>query len=912
MQKERDQKIKRKRKESIEGALCSTKPKRQKKDKLAHSSIGRTLHALGAVRALLAEGFELRGVLNSRCEGIVLEVPPQHLEENIPSGVPSELLDVEYLEKSWKGSTAQREYIEGSDACMPGQKCLHHRGWRSKECGQKGCTPAFSFRLIAVNKELFSFARKENHTGELDHYLSSGECLSYIDAMYLFGLHPFYFSTHLFEIVPMRSADEVVRSSSKKGAENVLLVYDGKKRGTKFAYTSLEGVDLGVAESLIERGSLEGNSRVVIVEEVFYDMWKRKMDTKEKELFSILLTLSSGDLKSLLQKVCRLRAQKGVVLPIRAIRDLSHLRSYSISPDPTRVVHPPVVASLVFLVLATDRGGYVEQLHKLVTGAEAAFKRLSIILLEDALVDPTGKANLELMAISAYFSCMGNLGAHPSKSCLQKGAKLAMEACKEDRAYILPPRTKESGVDRSKLLREKIDYKEYERNAWKGALDLLVRLGSFPGDYQIFHERSVADQGLAIDVSCPMSQAWSYIPLVSYVCYHNVLGIVFAPFAMEKEPVDERKRLMFQSANGNNSRRVPPSAPYPIDIWVVQELHHYYKHVSLSIKVPESPVLQRAQRVSLHVPHRVDEITVSVGPLRTANGCIAVIGKTDDPKDVVVFSDPSASKNSKLPEDREVTEEEYADAVEDIKRRCPLPMHHNPFKKSGVVKWNDQENRFEVEDTNHKTSHSFKEFVNSHSYIEVQILPVEVPIKSTWNREARTEDSLELAIFQQQALDCLLECPKKLFVSSNYEEHIQEISKICSAYERQRLISVLETVGEGKLQLGVPPRGDTQQGGQGIWCDGDHWIYWILFRLSLVFPSALFPDAIPSFKVRNERLLRWVLRSLRSAPLSFKVWRGLSRPQVKLLPHQEKMAVQMEARKDSGAGAVLVNLWRKQ
>lgn len=95
-----------------------------------------------------------------------------------------------------------------------------------------------------------------------------------------------------------------------------------------------------------------------------------------------LKPLSLGGLKSCLQKIIRFHSQK-------------------VSMDSEMLIETPVLAAVTMALLFASKGGFSPELQLFTRGCTAAFKRLAVILLEDAWVKDE-KTPLQLVALLTF------------------------------------------------------------------------------------------------------------------------------------------------------------------------------------------------------------------------------------------------------------------------------------------------------------------------------------------------------------------------------------------------------------------------------------------------------------------------------------------------------------------------------
>eukprot|EP00913_Durusdinium_trenchii_P007502 g7051.t1 len=176
---------------------------------------------------------------------------------------------------------------------------------------------------------------------------------------------------------------------------------------------------------------------------------------------ALMLRLSGRVMRSSLQKVIRFHAKDVLV--------------------EGKLIPAPVVAAASAALLFASKGGFSPELQLFTRGATAAFKRLAVILLEDAWIEEDNMASsLEgLLALGLVTQQMNDY--EPSHHLIISSMRIAAKAAMS--CSLIAWRKGKQGPSSIKVL-------ECEARSFQTSAQLLRDLRSFAGDMQMFDQVS--------------------------------------------------------------------------------------------------------------------------------------------------------------------------------------------------------------------------------------------------------------------------------------------------------------------------------------------------------------------------------------------------------------------------------------
>ena len=182
-----------------------------------------------------------------------------------------------------------------------------------------------------------------------------------------------------------------------------------------------------------------------------------------------LRPLSMGALKSCLQKV---------------------IRFHAVAVDCGERIPSPLVAATATALLFANRGGFSPELQLFTRGATAAFKRLGVILLEDAWVkeDATPSCVTALLALGLVTQRVADY--EPPRSSVVAAMRMAARAAAS--GCIIAWRQKASAQVRKPD--ENINVSKAQASLFQHSAQLLHLLRSFSGDMAMFDQVAAASR----------------------------------------------------------------------------------------------------------------------------------------------------------------------------------------------------------------------------------------------------------------------------------------------------------------------------------------------------------------------------------------------------------------------------------
>jgi hypothetical protein len=254
-----------------------------------------------------------------------------------------------------------------------------------------------------------------------------------------------------------------------------------------------------------------------------------------------LQPMSAGALKSVLQKTIRLRAARVALLDGGVALVPTGGAAVRAGPGD---VDASMFAATAAVVLALSPGGFVPDLQQYVGGAESAFKRLGVTLVEDAWRGgPVDVAR----ALGVALVLQRVPGFRPASCMLVWLARTAAAAQRS--AFVLAWRDPASAeawfpVDAGG-----------RQHLWQSA-HMLDALGSFSGDRQMMHvvARLSAEDRLPLNVDI-YDVPVGIMPAVHLFDQHMARGIAHALHAPDALPTfHARFRYIFDGVTGCNPR----------------------------------------------------------------------------------------------------------------------------------------------------------------------------------------------------------------------------------------------------------------------------------------------------------------------------------------------------------------------
>ena len=249
-----------------------------------------------------------------------------------------------------------------------------------------------------------------------------------------------------------------------------------------------------------------------------------------EDMMARLKPLTNGALKSLVQKCVRFGA------PAVGL------------PDGVSVPTAVVVATAAALLMASS-GGFSPELQMFTRGCSAAFKRIAVILVEDAWSGGDGAAGLLCPLLATALYTQTNIHWHPTEEAVVAALVVCVQAANSQEmvnwrgAPVQAPRAAQQPPAGF-------------RAKWKPALglaaQLLVEVKSFAGDIKMMHKMAALKWSF---VRAPASARPALMPLCHLVDQHTYRGVAHAmDSAVVGADFAEAFKLLFNRCTGVNYR----------------------------------------------------------------------------------------------------------------------------------------------------------------------------------------------------------------------------------------------------------------------------------------------------------------------------------------------------------------------
>lgn len=208
----------------------------------------------------------------------------------------------------------------------------------------------------------------------------------------------------------------------------------------------------------------------------------------------------------------------------------------------------PADAALVTVMctLAADRGSLDTRHHRMVSGAEAMFKRLAVIVVEDSF---TSNVKDVVFLLCCALIAKQSPQWRPSKELMMRAVRIAVAAMNETRAFAYDIKSERASFASHGIVK-----------GWPLASVLFEEIGGMRGDAAMFRDiaskqRSSVIKPLARPASMPFSHCVDQ-HCAAFAAYHfpGALGADLAP-SKQSTPFDRLFREWFAQVTGVNPRR---------------------------------------------------------------------------------------------------------------------------------------------------------------------------------------------------------------------------------------------------------------------------------------------------------------------------------------------------------------------
>ena len=327
-------------------------------------------------------------------------------------------------------------------------------------------------------------------------------------------------------------------------------------------------------------------------------------------------------LKSLLQKLIRFRA-KYFEMPNR--------------------ISSSSAAVMTFICLYVNRGSFVPDLQKFVSGSESAFKRLVVTVYEDAWTD-----NVKVLSkLMTWALILQNTGFYPDDHTLRQAFDMCKEAVRTPKAWLWNCRdTSALGLGLSTSL---------NHHAYNAVI--LKTIGSFLTDVEMIYSIAGGVPSI-VNKKRPKSQ------LVTH-CFdqHWCTDLVYHLYQYTNFPIDEGLRpfqsvnwLIFRCVSGINPRRVGQyedetrhwnkewsERSFVQHVQSAQLRSFQFRYISLDTFDADAT---DATKHTTSYTMSMSQIAGYVGTIRVTPTILATLNTTDISENPYVFKEPSRSKKS--------------------------------------------------------------------------------------------------------------------------------------------------------------------------------------------------------------------------------------------------------------------------
>lgn len=543
-------------------------------------------------------------------------------------------------------------------------------------------------------------------------------------------------------------------------------------------------------------------------------------DADLKASYDHLVKFSQGGLKSALQKVIRFGA-KSVQL------------SYPIA----REVKSSIYSAMAMALLIVDPGMFNPDIQTFVFGRTSAFKRLAIILLEDAWM-PTKITELNaLMSLSLVTSQVREW--YPPKEMIVAVVQLASQA------PVTPSIVNWRKIAKREIPGNLISTSEplTPRNIQEiqNAAKVLEIVRSFKGDiemYATFAKIATEKKELPLLSVAPPDQ-----PDVMPDCHiwdqHNKHGIGHVLPVSYGKTFAERFQKLFTQVTGMNPRWTDVTNFEERD--EVQQAR-YAQHIIMkfALNVPQTQLqYSETYKVNISVPLQAGVLSSATGHIKVKNNYV-LLGIAV-PTDEIVMKIPKREKKEELY--TSLSNEERQTAI--LECRKHQYKVKSPLLGAGVVDYSEE-----------KTSWCFNgrpwEEVRAEGITiksEIHSLPPEWP--EQW--DLNSIDGYIRTALQEYGSGIIMQV--KTQVSKLVRVFGNNVTRRVRAMLRQQYYIIA---------MPTPSKDGKQATDKAVANEGDWLAYRFLVLLSRIVPGALRIQEPPNFKVQNAGLLRWVEQFIRT------------------------------------------------
>jgi len=776
---------------------------------------------------------------------------------------------------------------------FPTSECPNHQPLGSgcshgieEECT---CPPSASFVILSQGVWQ-NFAEQHGNGTELQTMVSERRVVCWRDVlklMYTPGLpegKKLILRPRLFEIVA--GPEEVPSSDPALSTEHVVdacQVCDG----------TIEAMYLRLDDILVRipKSSSPWTLQVEDICEALQDMVPNCEDQVKFSL-KALKPLSLGGLKSCLQKIIRFHSQK-------------------VSMDSEMLIETPVLAAVTMALLFASKGGFSPELQLFTRGCTAAFKRLAVILLEDAWVKDE-KTPLQLVALLTFGLVTQQMHDYEApRDILIASMRLAARAAASRSIIAWRPNSRRATEDETVVLDKE------QRRAVEMSARMLRILRSFPGDMAMF-DTVAKMSSKPLPFFCSEKQP-EIMPLCHIVDQHTFRGIGHVLSEDAGATFADRFQFLFEKCTGCNPRFADLSGfETKPEIQTARFAQQICLEMALQKPRKVLPLISEGFPLNLQLDAGV--LAAAVGPIPVMISLKSnkpskkrKIGEGEDcsemksqkrellvllglrcPEDEVVMQKPVRATRDLF---GDLTDQERTKAIQEARGQVHRLQSPMLAMKTATFKGG-----WEVD------GRSWSEVLQEGVKVKVPLIP-SPPWTEIIVAHGPSDGMLLLkddkAIAEALSITgsgMVMDVAKVILRMIAMMPH--SISLRAVAFLRQQYVSIA---------MPTPSLQGTADGVGLVAYDGDWWVYRLLLLISRVMPVALRPMMPPNFQVLNPILLRiletWIMEGVQqaisdpTAPLKNHwkekdSWREMERQAAKVLMEHQREAIDRMMERD--------------
>ena len=707
---------------------------------------------------------------------------------------------------------------------------------------QGTCQPEATFVLLQPGK-FQQFADDAGHGATLNRYVAEQTELCWQDLLRIVGKKQLILRPVLFRVVsgPKRMEDPssitgpvICASSLDRKAEHHYYQFDEQGVGSVIIKLPAPGPPLqgaAVVAAVCEALGLEGAEDRAHVEAAH----------------SLLSRMSSGGLKSSLQKTIRFHSSVVQLLPGVPAKagPAGATAGKEITKVPSRVY-----AATALALLFADKGSFSPELQLYTRGCTSALKRLAIILVEDTWLQVPKIERALRSLLGLALACQRITTYYPSHKSVLKAIALAAAAADSPHVLLcwwphVPDKHNRNVGDAPGTRDDRTGVSKESAEALREAAKLLRVIRSFESDMQLMEK--VAKEG-----STGTMRVFKADPRVRpkkmpawHACdQHYLRGIGHLLGPNVAPSFAERFKKVFWWVTGTNSRlqklnRFDEKAQFIRQVRFAQKCM-----LRFAVGLPLRQLPTAAGSFNAQLPLDSGTFSAAIGPIRvktskaknSGRNVLVIIG-VDVPEDEITMLPPS--RNMKDLYDG-VTPVERADVVA-VVRGMRLPVR-SPLIPNGVATFEGATTEWCLD------GRPWSKYVEEGIRLDTPLHPA-----PEWS----TEHALDATLLDNDAVikTCLLETGPG--VCTNAARVMQELLPTLPQAVVLRARSLLR---QQYTVVAMPtPSLSGGLGSDQLMAYPEDWtVYRLLLVVARLVPGALEPRQAPTFRVKNAALLRLV------------------------------------------------------